>query len=537
MINLQEMFLLPLFKNASLISGNKGINKQVRWLTILELLDDIHHLEKGELLLTTAFDLASSEKLKRNVIKQLHEQELAGVIIQTGYYLEEVPQEMIEQSNQLGFPIIEVPKSVSFSEITKLVHKIILNRQFEEIQFSEGMYKNLTEIALNNEGLRPIAKAISELMKGKISIFDINMNELCSATSPNADLSLSESFSQEALYDYKDENEEVLDSPTQTFENEGYHTLITAVTSKEDAFGYIVAVKNHPFNDLEEIAIKHASTIGALEFIKLLSLEEKDNQLKADVLELLLTGDYTDELTVYSKGEALGYQISSHDTCVVIIQIDDYDVVDPFKKNRLERKLQQTILKKLHNHALKTLFKQLNGKFIILLTNQNSKQTDITNVFENIKSLVFSTYGLTLSVGIGKYYNDFNHYRYSFQEAQESLFIISSVWKKNKCLHYQDLGLYKLLLPLLQDQNLIEEFHEQILGDIIGDEELLETLRTYLEDMKINEAAEKLYIHRHTLKYRLKKIEKLTQREITNFKDRIELELALIINNIMREDL
>ncbi|WLR49672.1 PucR family transcriptional regulator ligand-binding domain-containing protein [Bacillus tianshenii] len=529
-ITIEDMLKLPLLKEADYVAGRKGQKKIVRWVTILELLDDIEQLEEGELLLTTAFDLHSSSNLKSNLIPHLASQKLSGIIIQTGYYLEKIPEEMIEAANDYSFPIIEIPKNVTFSEITKGIHKNIINKQFEEIHYSEQIYRKLTNIAINNEGLEPIAKAVRDLINGQLTFFDINLNKLCVS---KASFSLPEDFSQNLLSEHKKkESQDLFELTKLSFDND-FHAIITPIMAKGNIYGYIVGIKKVPFNNFEEIAIQHSSTIGALEFIKLATLEAKDNQLRSDFLELLLTGNYTDEITIHSKSEALGYKLDANDTCVGIIKIDTYENIDYKERNKLESQLQQTILKHLQDHAIETLFKCLNGQFILLMTNYYPDRSDISLILAKLSEHIKQKYDLTLSIGIGKYYNNINEYRFSFKEAQEALFIIESVWKKNKLLHYKDLGLYKLLLPLLQNKELIQEYHHKILKDILNNEELLETLRIYLEDMKMNNAAEKLFIHRHTLKYRIKKIEKLTDRKIHNFKDRIELELALIIHNML----
>ncbi len=533
-ITLNEMLTLDIFKDAAFVSGKRGRNNIIRWVTILEMLEDINQLDEGEMVMTTAFDLFSGDGVEKSLIGQLHNRKIAGIIIQTGYYLESVPEEMVRESERLGFPIIEISKSVTFSDITKIVHKHILNRQFEEIQFSESTYRKLTNIAINNEGLLPIAESVSDMFSGHISIFDSNMNMLCHAKSANSSSDLAKSFYEDVLFHYQEQERTAFIDNKLAFEKDGFHVLTAPVKSQNNTFGYIIGVKSSPFYPLEEIAVQHASTICALEFIKLSSLEEKDNQLKSDFLELLLTGNYTDELTIHSKGEALGYKIDSHDTCVAVMKIDDFDEIPAADNQPVLRKLQQTLIKRLQNHALDALLKRLNGQFVLLITNYSTTRVSITDVLNEISQHVRDSHNLSVSIGIGNYYNNFNDYRYSFTEAQEALFIIESVWKKNRCLHYKDLGLYKLLLPLLQNESLITEYHDKVLGDLSDDPELLDTLRIYLEDMKINDAAEKLYIHRHTLKYRIKKIEKVTKRKITNFKERIELELALIIHNMLK---
>jgi purine catabolism regulator len=56
--------------------------------------------------------------------------------------------------------------------------------------------------------------------------------------------------------------------------------------------------------------------------------------------------------------------------------------------------------------------------------------------------------------------------------------------------------------------------------------ELLQTLETYLEAPSVGEAADLLYIHRNTLSYRLQRIEKLLQVDLSAPSQRLNLHVA-----------
>jgi DNA-binding PucR family transcriptional regulator len=45
-------------------------------------------------------------------------------------------------------------------------------------------------------------------------------------------------------------------------------------------------------------------------------------------------------------------------------------------------------------------------------------------------------------------------------------------------------------------------------------------------------AADRLYVHKNTVRYRLRRVEELTGRRITNLADRLELEAASIANMV-----
>lgn len=541
-ISVKEMLAFPLFREARLLAGKEGMQRPIRWATILEVLDDINHLKEDELLITTAFDLLSSPDLQQNLIKELSHKKLAGIVIQTGYYLEAIPESLLRDSEQLHFPLIEIPRTITFSEITRLLHKEIIYKQYEKIEFSEKLYRRLTDIALKNEGLKPIANLVRELIHGDIRIFDVNMNEL---SNKDRDAGKSHKTATEAdipndvLFDYIAAFRQSLEAggtPHQHIRCRTSFLFLVPIQAGETLYGFLAAVKlEDELDEFQQIAVHHAATICAFEFIKLYGLEEKDNKLKGDFLELLLSDDETDGLTVHSRGEALGYRLGSYDTCVAVIALDRFDqLAEP---DKIRSKLFQTILKKMLDCGLQTLFKQFSDHFVVLITNRYVKRVDIAEVIRDIGESAAALFGVTLSAGIGGYYQHFSEYKLSYKEAQEALFIVQAVWKKNKCMAYGDLGMYRLLAPIMKNQPQMASFHERILGEVADNEELLDTLKLYLEHMpKVNEVAEKLFIHRHTLKYRLNKIEELTGKKLSQFQDRLELELAVLMRRIIRKD-
>jgi purine catabolism regulator len=97
---------------------------------------------------------------------------------------------------------------------------------------------------------------------------------------------------------------------------------------------------------------------------------------------------------------------------------------------------------------------------------------------------------------------------------------------------YRDLGSFQLLLSL-QDSDALRLFCESLLGPIEHGEghyggELMRSLEAFIEcNGQWESAARRLYCHRHTLRYRIRKIEELTGRDLSSARDRIEFWLAL----------
>jgi PucR family transcriptional regulator, purine catabolism regulatory protein len=123
--------------------------------------------------------------------------------------------------------------------------------------------------------------------------------------------------------------------------------------------------------------------------------------------------------------------------------------------------------------------------------------------------------------------------RLSFHEARCAL---EAVRLQNgdapEVASYRDLGAFQLLLSLQDDDALIS-YCRGVLGPVeqgegeYGDE-LLRSLDVFIEhNGHWEKAANALYCHRHTLRYRIRRVEQLTGRDFSQARDRIEFWLAL----------
>ena len=95
-----------------------------------------------------------------------------------------------------------------------------------------------------------------------------------------------------------------------------------------------------------------------------------------------------------------------------------------------------------------------------------------------------------------------------------------------------DLGALQFLLAV-QDDEALRLYSDSVLGPIENGEgeyggELLRSLEAFVEhNGQWERAARELFCHRHTLRYRIRRVEQLTGRDLSSARDRIEFWLAL----------
>jgi DNA-binding PucR family transcriptional regulator len=102
---------------------------------------------------------------------------------------------------------------------------------------------------------------------------------------------------------------------------------------------------------------------------------------------------------------------------------------------------------------------------------------------------------------------------------------------KGKTTHFEDLGPYRFVLG--QPASDIEAQAERALGALAEDEErygdLIRTLEAFIRlHGSVNAVARDLFLHRNTVRQRLRRIAQLTGADLTNPNDRLALQLALI---------
>ena len=96
--------------------------------------------------------------------------------------------------------------------------------------------------------------------------------------------------------------------------------------------------------------------------------------------------------------------------------------------------------------------------------------------------------------------------------------------------HFDDLGPYRFVLG--QPASEIRAFSDQILGPLAADErnaDLVQTLDAYLRlQGSVNGVARELFLHRNTVRHRLRRIAKLTGADLTDADSLLALRLAIL---------
>ncbi len=103
---------------------------------------------------------------------------------------------------------------------------------------------------------------------------------------------------------------------------------------------------------------------------------------------------------------------------------------------------------------------------------------------------------------------------------------------------FEDLGVAALLFQV-ENHTDLEEFVERWIGPLVAYDaehgtQLTETLRVLLETRSLRATAETLFVHKSTLKYRIKRINELLEADYQDSETFFNLHVALRIHQMVR---
>jgi carbohydrate diacid regulator len=135
-----------------------------------------------------------------------------------------------------------------------------------------------------------------------------------------------------------------------------------------------------------------------------------------------------------------------------------------------------------------------------------------------------------LSIGVGRYHPGVHGLAHSYNDARAALLLGRRFNSTQKVHCLGDLGIAALVG--ITDEQVKTELAAHLLSPLNADPELLTTIEVFFEeDCAPSAAAQRLAIHRNTLRYRLDKIASLTGLDPRHFDDAVQIRLALLLRS------
>jgi PucR family transcriptional regulator, purine catabolism regulatory protein len=526
-----------------LLAGEANADAPVRWVHISELLDPTPWLSGGELLLTTGMQLETAKR-QREFVARLADHQLAGLGVGTGFAHPEVPAPLLKAAAERDFPVFEVPYDLPFIALTEKAFARLVNEQYAVLQRSIAAHERLERIVLAERGLDAVVAALSTLIGGAAMVFDPRGEPLVSrAFRKPIDDGVVTSLSRELRARGRAGQRRGF-VPHDPALGDGAIALPIAAGGAPAPNGnppqaWLVAAKDGGgLTEFDRLTLHQAVTIVALELLRRRVAEDTERRLAGDVLSELVAGDVAGR-ELARRLEPFG--IAERTFAIVLAP-------GPNRAAAVEAALGVAVREEVDAGLVAA-----HGALVCaLLPAAEEGEEELFALAERVTERVSADRDADpLRAGAGRAVPA-GEARRSYHEARCALeasgFASAAIAADGNgdggdddergparpgCVAtYRDLGSFQLLLSL-QDDDALRLFCDSILGPIetsdghYGDE-LMRSLEAFIEcNGQWERAAQRLYCHRHTLRYRIRKVEELTGRDLANAQDRIEFWLAL----------
>jgi|GEM_PF-428414 len=289
--------------------------------------------------------------------------------------------------------------------------------------------------------------------------------------------------------------------------------LITLIRPHGKILGVLALVD--PRDEADEhtvLAMEQAATALAPELAHLRNLAEVELRLHRELVDDLLAG--TDEASAYARSEAVGHDLHrSH--YVVVVQWSNRTADDSFA---------QTVGRAASNVGMRSLLTRRSDHVVLVADDRPHARA----LYEALARETGSRSG---AIGVSAACDCLDDIPHRYQEAQRALEVRRYSCERYGTTFFDELGLYRILGPG-NDYQELETFVHEWLGQLIDYDSrhhtaMVETLSRYFDcGGNYDETAESLAIHRSTLRYRLQRIRDISGKDLVNVEDRLNLQVA-----------
>lgn len=168
-----ELPSLGLVVRGGSVRTSDGQDRVVRWVAVSELEDPRSFLEGGELLLSTGMRLGADDRPAWTAyVARLVEAGVAAYGLGVGLTHPAVPDALLEAAAAQGLVVLEVPEATPFIAISKTVSAMVAAQEYEATTRAFETQRDLTRAALGAEGVAAVAARLARGLAAWVLVLD-----------------------------------------------------------------------------------------------------------------------------------------------------------------------------------------------------------------------------------------------------------------------------------------------------------------------------------------------------------------------------
>jgi purine catabolism regulator len=502
-ITVRELVGLPHLRLETL-GGIAGLDHVVTWAHSSDLEAPWGWLSGGELLMKNGRTLPRTETEQIRFIEGLATAQTSALVIGSDPQSPEVSEGALRCADDLEMPVLRVPYSMSFIVLSRAVADALLSEEASRIARTEKIYAAI-HAAVAGDAPGDFLALLRAELSCDLFIIDAQTLEPILTGTPGLSTTLRERLRDELEVSHGLFPGALrLDGPRRS------KVVVVEVPYEEPTYLVASFASQQPL-DLE--LLQHAAAAAAVEVAHASLRSENQRQLGTELLANLLERrlDFAS-----SVAQLLHHGLRAPSCRLLAIKGADVNV---------ERRVHRGLRRRGIAHLLLRRDEVL---FVLLEENEVGDERDTTFAMR----LVLERLGRGCRVGVSNALRDPAR---TPSAASEALWALASATTDSPTMNYDDAS----PLPALQSQEEAHALVSRILGPLIDYDEangtdLVTSLAAFLATQRSwQRCAEQLHVHRQTVIYRMRRVEQITGRRLSETEDISILWLALRAHEVL----
>jgi len=519
----QALSVYPL-SEGKLIAGSAGRNRLVRSINVMDAPDISDWIKEGEMVFTTAYLIKDHPADASRLLRKLNGRGSSGLGIKLGRFWNSVPDELIEEADSLGFPLIELPYQFTFSDQMNALFRAEMERSTEVLRSVMEKQRRLMRFALQTDPIGQLFEAVSELVGCGIAVMNARGQTLFNnGTSSDRELLQLELRHANARGRVR---------------GDGWQGCRVPLTRRDQGGGSVIFF----VDDGVRLAAEEALYVQAAELISFhMNANFQDyyerslhNDFGVLVKRHLQNGLSVEELIDYAGKIGIGLFDGAY-RCV-LTDVPDGDAA--LRQARL-RQLKEEYVGRPALYALQGVHVALEEGLLSVFPDEREEAGELPAMLAGCLNGMARPGEQAPKAAVSERKRRPGQLREAFAEARETLATARRWGVREPVVSYRTMELTFLFEDVSKPR--METYLNAILGELLAKDpdyaqEMLRTLEVYIEcDGQMNETAKRLYIHRNTATYRIEKLSELLDLDLKRMNDLLRLKLAFMFRKLLAE--
>lgn len=517
---LKEILQSIVLSDSQVVAGENGQDNVVLSINVIDAPRGLKYVKQGTLIITSGYEWLIKPSDQYNLIHQMNSLGAAGLALKPQLFDNRLPESTKRLADELAFPIIFLGDTLPYADFISFFHNNVFYRPVSQFISIERVYEMLRSSAENEDWYsvgktlytcidRPLYIRGAQVIK---NFGDHDFQSISCDIPPRVaddDSPASDEWHVRTFIQQNDETDAM---------------YLGCQSSPESLFPFALYVfgGTEPFTRMELTLINFV--VRCLESSNS-NRTRKTIQLQEKILSELL--EHETPANIHRELQTLGKQIAE-DYMVCLFSTD------------LPHELFPQFLSSVHNiindHDLlhSTIIGNYSGHLTLLLPTENNSEKWINLICANFSQLLRSD---TVVSGFGNL-TTLRNLSTSYRQAIEALFW-ADLRGAHSVISYGSIGFLQLLSKDNTQEKinyLFRKYFENILTyDDAHHSDLLLTLETHIHSFwNFTTTARVLHLDPNTVRYRINKIQDLSNIDLQNFEERLSIELALYLYRLLK---